>query len=177
MTKCQLRLSALLIALALAGCMETSERVIESEVPAVARITPLRTATDLARGVRWELWWGSVAVYDVASGRLIRTIPLPGATLSGAAGSRRPDMVLDRTGALIVSSNITTRMWRIGPARFEIEVFDIEPDRDADKDFGFTSLAWSANGRELYAASAIGEALWRIDLNGGKAVHLAGSAR
>jgi hypothetical protein len=173
MTKCQLRFSALFTALALAGCIETSERVTDFEAPAEARITPLRAATDLARGVRWELGWGRVAAYDVASGRLIRTIPLPGATLSGAAGSCLPDMVLDRAGALIVSSNITTRMWRIGPARFEVEVFDIEPDRDANKDFGFTSLAWSANDRELYAASAIGGALWRIDLNAGKAVHLA----
>ena len=173
MTKCQLRLSALFTALALAGFIQASEGVTEFETPVEARIAPLRTTTDLARGVRWELGWGSVALYDVATERLVRSIPLPGATLSGAADSLPPDMVLDRTGALIVSSNITTRMWRISPARYEIELFDIEPDRDADKDFGFTSLAWSANDRELYAASAIGGALWRIDLNAGKAVQLA----
>ena len=177
MTKCQLRLSALFIALALAGCVETSKKADDFATPVGAKAAALRTTTDLARGMRWELGWGSVAAYDVATGRLIRTVELPGVTLSGATGSPPPDMVLDRTGALIVSSNITTRIWRISPARFETEVYDIEPDRDADKDFGFTSLAWSANGRELYGTSSMGGTPWRIDLNAGKAVRLGTGAR
>jgi hypothetical protein len=177
MTKRPLGLSALFIALALAGYLETSESATEFATRPEARVAALRTTTDLARGVRWELGPGSVAAYDVATERLIRTLQLPGAILSSATGSCLPDMILDRYGALIVSSNITTRVWRISPARFETEIFDIEPDRDANRDFGFTSLAWSANERELYAASSIGGALWRIDLNAGKATHLTGPDR
>lgn len=169
MTKRQFSLSTLFTSLALAGCIEATDPMAETYVAVEARTPALRTATDLARGVRWELHWGSVAAYDIATGRLIRTVLLPGATLSGATANCLPDMVLDRMGALIVSGNITTRMWRVSPARFEVEIFHIEPDADQEKDFGFTSIAWGANDRDLYAASAVTGSLWRIDMASAKA--------
>jgi hypothetical protein len=155
------------VAITLAGCLDL---VAEPAAPVEEALRPaLRVKTDLARGMRWELGWGSASAYDTASGQLISRIRLPGATLSGAHGSCVPDMLLSRSGALIVSSNAQPMLWRISPARFEVERYDIEVDADQDKDFGFSGLAWSADERELYAVSAATGALWRIDLASAKA--------
>ena len=124
---------------------------------------PLGLREDRARGMRWELSWGSVAAYDIASGTRLRVVPLEGANQSGAIESCVPDMLLGRTGALIVSSNAQPVLWRVSPARFEVERLDIELDSDGDKDFGFTSLAWGENERVLYAGANTGT-VWRIDL-------------
>ena len=169
MTKRQLAFSTLFAALVLAGWVNASAPVAEVADAAAEPLAALRSTVDLARGVRWELHWGRVAAYDLATNRPIRAVDLPGAVLSGATGSGLPDMVLDRTGALIVSSNITTRLWRISPARFETEVYDIEAEGLGERDIGFNSLLWGRNGRELYAVAAPAGGLWRIDLAGGKA--------
>ena len=154
-------------AITLAGCLNA---VGEPPVPAEEALRPaLRVQTDRARGMRWELGWGSASAYDTASGQLLDRIRLPGATLSNAQGACVPDMVLSRSGALIVSSNVQPMLWRISPARFEVERYDIEVDADQDKDFGFSGLAWSADEKELYAVSSTTGTLWRIDLASSKA--------
>jgi hypothetical protein len=168
MTKCQLGFSTLFAALAFAGCVATPEPVFQA-IALEAKAPALRTKVDLARGMRWEMRWGSVEAYDIASGQLIRAVPLPGAVLAGAKEAGLPDMVLDRLGALIVSSNITTRLWRVSPARFEVEVLDIETEGDAGRDFGFTGLARGPSDREIYAASEPMQTVWRVDLTSGKA--------
>jgi len=129
---------------------------------------PLGVREDLARGMRWELGWGSVTAYDIASGQRLRVIALTGANLSGARESCVPDMLLGRTGTLIVSSNAQPVLWRISPSRFEVERLDIAVDSDGDKDFGFTSLRWGENEKVIYAGASTGTA-WRIDLASGTA--------
>ena len=103
------------------------------------------------------------------TGQLVKSISLQGANLSASRDTRLPDMLLARSGAMIVSSNAQPSLWRISPERFEVERFDVEVDRDHDKDFGFSDLAWSADGRELHAVSAATGSAWRIDLARGKA--------
>jgi hypothetical protein len=154
-------------ALVVAGLVYAS--VPEPQAPVEEPVPALHSIVDLGRGMRWELHWGRVAAYDLATNRPIRSIDLPGAILSGSTGSGLPAMVLDRSGALIVSSNITPRIWRISPARFETEVYDIEVEGLGDRDIGFTSLAWGSNGRDLYATSAAAVGVWRIDLPSGRA--------
>jgi hypothetical protein len=127
---------------------------------------PIAVREDLARGMRWELGWGSVTAYDIASGQRLRVIALTGANLSGARESCMPDMLLGRSGALIVSSNVQPVLWRISPSHFEVERLDIAVDSDAEKDFGFTSLRWGENERAIYAGASTG-AVWRIDLVSG----------
>lgn len=177
MTKRQFALLTLPAMLALAAWPELPAANTTPSIAATeeAAAPVLRSRTDLARGIRWDLHWGSVSVHDVATNRPIRTLTLPGAILSGSADSCIPDMVLDRMGALVVSSNITPRLWRIGPARFETEVYDIEPDSHQERDFGFTALGRGPGERELYAASASTGATWRIDLDSGKATRIAQS--
>ena len=154
----------------LAACVESREPVAELLAKAEEAASPmLRVREDLARGTRWELAWGTVYVYDIATGQLMKSISLQGANLSASRDTRLPDMLLTRSGAMIVSSNAQPSLWRISPERFEVERFDVEVDRDHDKDFGFSDLAWSADGRELHAVSAATGSAWRIDLARGKA--------
>ena len=169
MSKCHAAMFIIPAAITLAGCFEPLRTPAE---PAAVEKTigpALRVKADLARGRRWELGWGTAYAYDTASEELIRRVRLPGASLSGARETCLPDMLLSRSGALIVSSNAQPALWRISPARFEVERFDIEVDSDKDKDFGFTGLAWGADEKVLYAVSAVMGTLWRIDLASAKA--------
>jgi hypothetical protein len=134
----------------------------------------LRVLADPARGRRWELGLGEVFVYDTASGALIRRIRLPGASFTGARGACLPGMVLARDGALIVSSNANPALWRISPARFELERFELTLDSDQDKDFGFSTLAWG-DDETLQGTSAIMGSSWRIDLESATATKIAAS--
>ena len=152
-------------AIAFAGSFSSTLEADESPGPRVEHSTQaLRTKIDLARGLRWELEWSGVVVRDLATGRTIRQVHLPGATFAGARDSSFPDMVVGRTGAVFVSSNVQPRLWRISPARFEVEVYDIRLDSEQGKDFGFDNLAWEADERVLRATSAPGGSAWRIEL-------------
>ena len=154
----------------LAGCLESRDPIAEPSASTEETVRQaLRVKADLARGRRWELDWGVASAYDTASGQLIRRIRLPGANFSVARESCLPDMLLSRSGALIVSSNAQPSLWRISPSRFEVERYDIELDSDNDKDFGFTGLAWGADENVLFAVSATTGTLWRIDLVSAKA--------
>jgi hypothetical protein len=151
----------------LSACVEPQGAAapVESTVEAGA---PLGVVIDLARARRWELGWSSVSAYDLATGRRIRTVPLPRMISSAAAASCLPEMILARSGALIVASNIQPVLWRVSPSRFEVERIEIQLDTDTDQDIGFTRLAWSAGESALHAVSAPTGTLWRIDVAGGK---------
>lgn len=178
MSKCHAVMFVVPAVIMFAGCSEIQAPVAE---PVAAREESthqvLRVKEDLARGRRWELGWGAAYVYDVASGQLIRRIPLPGASFAAAREACLPDMMLSRSGALIVSSNAQPALWRISPARFEVERFDIAVDSDKDNDFGFSGLAWGADEKVVYAASAVMGTLWRIDLESAAASKIALSSR
>lgn len=158
----------LAVSLALAGCTSGDPLVA---YPAAEEHTTsaLRAKTDLARGQRWELRWGTVAVYDVATERLVRTIELPGAILASPAGSCTPDLVLARSGAAWISSNAAPVLWRISPERFEVERFELSVDDARQRDIGFSALALGPGERQMYAASAATGTLWRVELAGAKA--------
>lgn len=165
MSKCQPAVLVTVAAIVFAGCSES--QVPPTGSPASRENgahQALRVKADLARGRRWELGWGAASAYDVASGQLIRRVPLPGASFAGTPQTCLPDMLLSRSGALIVSSDAQTTVWRVSPSHFEIERYDIAVDSDKDKDFGFSGLAWGADERVLYAVSAAMGTLWRIDL-------------
>ncbi len=156
--------------ISLAGCLESREPLAETSASGEEMLRQtLRVKSDLSRGRRWELDWGVASAYDTASEQLIRRVRLPGASFSAARESCLPDMLLSRSGALIVSSNAQPSLWRVSPSRFEVERYDIELDSDNDKDFGFTGLAWGADENTLFAVSAATGTLWRLDLVSAKA--------
>jgi hypothetical protein len=166
MSRCQPAVLLIAAAIAFTACSETQAPLAEPSSlreEAAAR-DALRVKQDLARGRRWELGWGAVSAYDVASGQLVRRVPLPRASFAGTGFTCRPDMAMNRFGGLIVSSDAQPTLWRVSPSHFEIERFDIVVDSDREKDFGFSGLAWSADEKVLYAVSAAMGTLWRIDL-------------
>jgi len=132
----------------------------------------VRVRIDLARGRRWTLDWDGLAVHDVATGALVRRVILPGAIFVGARDVAPPDLVLSRSGAALVSSNATARMWRVSPERFEVEVYDLALGSDEDKDFGFSSLKWGVGERALLASDSVTGSPWRIDLRSATAQKL-----
>jgi hypothetical protein len=156
----------ILTALATGGCVESPQALAAaSPAPSEALDAVVRVRTDPAHGRRWELAWGAVFVYDDAGDELLRRIPLTGASLSDTPSTCRPDLLVSRSGEVIVSSNAQPTLWRIDADIAAVRRYDVALDSDGDKDFGFSALAWSSDEQVLYAASAIMGTLWRIDLD------------
>jgi len=169
--------SNVMSALAVAGCLASPQALAQASASQEGLHAVVRAKSDMAHGLRWDLGWGAVLAYEEASGRFIRRISLADASFSGARGACRPGLLLSRSGAVIVSSNIEPVLWRIDPATFEVRRYDIVPDSDRSKDFGFSALAWDANEKVLYAASAMMGTLWRIDLDAATATKISSSPR
>lgn len=123
----------------------------------------LRIKVDAARDRLWILDNGDVHVYAMTTARLIRRIELPAWIFGPAHYSCLPDMALDQAGAAFISSNAQTMLWRIDPLSLEVTQLEIDVDADRHKEIGFTGLAFSADGRTLFAVSAAQGSLWRLD--------------
>ena len=149
------------LALAVVACSESSYQdrsVVEPHA--------LRVQQDRTYGRRWDLEWNAAVVYDARSGALIRRVPIA-ASQSGARGTCRPDLIVSRTGAVFVSSNSETTLFRIDPATFEVRRYEIAPNAEQQKDFGFSALAWDVEDKVLYARGSTTGTLWRIYLDSG----------
>lgn len=123
---------------------------------------------------RWVLTQDALAVYDNVNRRRLRRIELPDWPLADPMHACAPDMVLDSSGALIVSSNVVPVLWRVDPRRFQVTRIPLALEADADKDVGFTALSFAADGA-LMAQGATFASLWRIDLAGARATKVASS--
>ena len=122
----------------------------------------LRIKVDAARARLWVLDIGEVLLYDIATRRLMRRVPLPGWYM--ARYNCLPDIALDKSGALFVSNNIMPKLWRVDPDTFEVAQHDIALAVEQTKDAGFSGLAFAPDGNTLYAAIAATGSLWRIDV-------------
>ena len=173
MSKSHVAIVSLSAIAVLSSCVGISERAVEAPAHAVnLEDAALRTANDLSRGRRWELGWDAVVAYDAATNRPIRRVALEGASLTHARRACSPDLLLDRSGALLVSSNSQPVLWRISPERFEVERYEIRLDDERGRDVGFSGLAWSRDGRTLHALDASTRKPWRIDLAALQAVRV-----
>jgi len=126
----------------------------------------LRAKVDGARGRLWVLGIDDLRVYDTAKKRLIRRIALP--NWSVARFICGPDMVLDGSGSVIVSSNAQSKLWLIDADTLEARERDIGLHEREQWDVGFSALMLAADG-SLLALSSTGGWLWRIDLDAGTA--------
>ena len=127
---------------------------------------------DAERNRLWVLEPEALTLYDNTNGRRLRRIVLPDVVLAGVGHACPPGMVLDRAGALFISSNVVPVVWRVNPIGFEVTRTALTLDSDADKDVGFTGLSVAANG-VLMAAGATFGSLWRIDLGRSRASKVA----
>ena len=158
-------------AIAAAGCIPSSYQ--DPQDPVAIESQALRVRQDRTYGRRWELEWNAAVVYDAQTGTLIRRVPLTSAAQSGAVGTCRPDLIVSRTGAVFVSSNSEPVLFRIDPASFEVRRYDIVPNAEQQKDFGFSALAWDVEDKVLYARGSTTGTMWRIYLDSGMAAKVA----
>lgn len=143
--------------------------------PQEDQLQVLRIREDPERNRLWLLDHDAVSLYHSRSGKLLQRIVLPGWTFVGKQFACPPDLALDPSGAVFVTSNVLPVLWRIDPVQFEVTVLDIALDADQDKDMGFTGLAFAADGIFI-AANAIHGTLWQIDLRASRARKVASYA-
>jgi hypothetical protein len=121
----------------------------------------LRTKIDTARNRLWVLGLDYVHVYDASHKALIRKTALPNWSVAGRICA--PDLVLDRTGAAFVSSNVQSRLWRIDGDGFALTEHIIALRERESWDVGFAALVFRPDGSLLALTSSTGM-VWRIDL-------------
>jgi hypothetical protein len=134
----------------------------------------LRIKIDSARGRLWVLDIGDLYVYDTATRRLIRRVPLPGwftARINCIA-----DMALDGSGALFISNNILPKLWRVDPMTFRVTEHNLILSGDQGRDMGFSGLAFAGDPDGPYAVDAVSGSLWRIDIRNDRAYQVELSA-
>ncbi|MGQ0523563.1 MAG: hypothetical protein ACT4P8_07890 [Betaproteobacteria bacterium] len=165
---------------AAAGCNEgVAQRVtpearppVKESAPSLERYRPdarnvLRSRTDTARGRVWVLGLdGQVRVYDDRSKKPLRQIALPGWLV--VRTQCMPDLIFDRTGFVLVSSNVMPWIWRIDADTFEMKVHQIRMPGREGLDFGFSTLALGAKGN-LYGLAPSAQSLWSVDLGNANA--------
>lgn len=149
--------AALAAPLLLSGCDGSVRRDgPQEEILQVVRV-------DAKANRRWVLNHEALTVYDNVNRRRLRRIALPDWTLAGPPHACPPDLVLDASGAVYVSSNVVPVLWRVEPQGFQVTRIALQLNHDADKDVGFTRLFVIGDGT-LLAAGATFESLWRLDL-------------
>src|SRR5687768_14581881 len=74
-----------------------------------------RIQPDLERNRVWLLDRDGVSLYHNRTGQLLQRIALPGWTFVDRQFGCPPDLALDQSGAVFVSSNVLPVLWRIDP--------------------------------------------------------------
>lgn len=150
-----------LIAGVMAGCRtETGTEVAASDRGS------LRARTDTVRGRLWVLEVDAVRVYDAAGKRLIREVVLPNWSVGRFVCN--PDLAIDNSGSIVISSNVQARLWRVDADSFEVKEREISLQGREHWDIGFGALAFAADGT-LFGLTSTGGSLWKIDVDRGSA--------
>jgi hypothetical protein len=121
---------------------------------------PLRTVHDASRNRVWVLERDALYLHD---GAQKQRFELPGWVYVTDAFACAPDVALDAQGAAVVSSNVVPVLWRVEPTKAQITRHELTLDADADKDVGFSGLAYAREPGVFFAVSATHGSLWRID--------------
>jgi hypothetical protein len=104
-----------------------------------------------------------VYVYDTERRTLLRRVTLPNWSVADFDFMCPPDMVLDRTGTALVSNNVQPRLLQIDPTDFQTREHYLSLISQKQWEIGFGALAFESNGT-LFALSALGGSLFKIDL-------------
>jgi streptogramin lyase len=121
---------------------------------------PVRTVQDASRDRVWVLESDALYLHE---GAQKRRFELPGWVYVTDAYACAPAVALDAQGAAVVTSNVVPVLWRIDPAKAQVTSHELTLDADADKDVGFSGLAYAPEQGVFYAVSATYGSLWRID--------------
>lgn len=122
----------------------------------------LRFQKDAARDRGWLLTADGVIVFTLSTRQAVAHVSLPQWIWAGEAYSCPPDLALGPKGEALISINVEPTLWRVDPVNLAVSRHTPVLDAHADKDVGFTGLAFSRAQGAFFAVSQFG-ALWRID--------------
>src|SRR5690242_13615124 len=128
----------------IAACSGSNDAETRADYERAVSRDVLRVRTDLDRGRLWVLGLEGVYVYEFSTRRLLRRIVLPGWSVSRFTCD--PDLAIDRTGSVWVSSNVEVRLWRIAGGDFSVSEHKIRMDGRENWDVGFGALAVGPDG-------------------------------
>jgi hypothetical protein len=121
----------------------------------------LRYEVDPARNRVWSLTQEGVFLHESATLKKL-LVDLPEWRWAGAPYGCLPDLALGPKGEAVITSDVLPTLWRIDPESLAVSMHSPLVDADADKDLGFSALAYSPEQGAWFAVSLQGS-LWRID--------------
>jgi hypothetical protein len=160
-----MRALILVLAVVIAGCdLSAAPR---DEQKRISSASPVRDPggrhqVDASRNRVWFLTKEGVFLYDASRPARV-AFDLPGLLWAGEPYGCLPDLALGPKGEAVVTSDITSTLWRIDPVTLAVSVHPLTLDADRDKDVGFSALVYSAQQGVFFAASYHHGTLWRID--------------
>ena len=126
-----------------------------------AAAEPLRYRAQPERARAWVL--DAQGFFLEQAGRPRRAITLPEWQWAGEPYACAPDIAIGPRGEVIVTSNVLPVLWKIDADTLAVSVHRLQLDADADKDVGFSGLAYSERDGAYFAVSELHGSLWRID--------------
>ena len=123
----------------------------------------LRYRVDAIKARAWALTRDGVDLYRLDSHEKIAHITLPGWLWADEPYVCAPDLALGARGAVFVTSNVTTTIWRIDPDELSVTRHEAEIDNQSGREIGFTGLVYDPEQAAYFAVSELYGALWRID--------------
>ena len=123
----------------------------------------LRYRVDAIQARAWALTRDGVDLYRLDTHEKIAHIELPGWLWAGESYVCAPDLALGARGAVFVTSNVTTAIWRIDPNNLSVSRHEPEIDNQSGREIGFTGLVYDDEQAAYFAVSELHGALWRID--------------
>jgi len=121
-----------------------------------------RSLVDGGRGQVWTLTREGLFVSHIASMER-RAITLPDWVVAGEPYGGEPTLALGPGGDVLVTSDIMPFVWRVDPRTRAVSVHRPALNAHQDKDFGFTSIAYSPKDGAYVATSSMPNARWRLD--------------
>lgn len=129
----------------------------------------LRHVVDAGRERLWVLASDGVTLYSLRTRKRIAQVSLPGWHWAGEPFGCAPGLALGRRGEAIVTSDVRPLLWRIDANTLGVTQHELALDADADKDVGFSGLAYSGWHGGFFAVSHSHGTLWRIESTLGRA--------
>ena len=123
----------------------------------------LRYRVDESQARAWALTRDGVDLYRLDPHEKIAHITLPGWLWADEPYVCAPDLALGARGAVFVTSNVTTALWRIDPDDLSVTRHEPEIDNQSGREIGFTGLVYDGEQAAYFAVSELHGALWRID--------------
>jgi len=161
----RMRNGVLIVTLLLGQGVSVAPPAARAEATGYQEIRPaLHTQLDARRNHLWVLDDDALYLYDAGTRRLIKRVELPDWSFVGESFSCAPGLALAPSGAALVTSNVIPTIWEIDPQSLVVRRHRLALDADNDNDVGFTGLAFSMNGENLFGVSSLLGSVWTIDL-------------